>query len=92
MCKIFVDKKIYICYIIFARQKGTLKPNKKNGGKNMVQTVKEFKGWKKIIFEDRAILKADLKYMSWQQIQAIDNLQVIDTEDHETTLIVSRQI
>ena len=49
--------------------------------------VKDFPNWKKVVFNDRAILKADTKFMSWEQIRALDNLEVIAEEDKGRTLI-----
>ena len=49
--------------------------------------VKDFPNWKKVGFNDRAILKADTKFMSWEQIRALDNLEVIAEEDKGRTLI-----
>lgn len=50
--------------------------------------VKEFKNWKRIIFEDRTILRSDLKFMNWEQIKALDNLEVTLDEDNGKTLII----
>ena len=49
--------------------------------------VKDFPNWKKVVFNDRAILKADTKFMSWEQIRALDNLEVIKEENKGRTLI-----
>ena len=54
-------------------------------------TVKDFPNWQKVVFNDRAILKADTKYMSWQQIRALDNMEVILEEDNGKTLIVENR-
>lgn len=54
-------------------------------------TVKDFPNWKKVVFNDRAILKADVKYMSWQQIRALDDMEVIFEEDNGRTLIVENR-
>lgn len=53
--------------------------------------VKDFPNWKKVVFNDRAILKADVKYMSWEQIRALDNMEVILEEDNGKTLIVENR-
>lgn len=53
--------------------------------------VKDFPNWKKVVFNDRAILKADVKYMSWEQIRALDNMDVILEEDNGKTLIVENR-
>lgn len=54
--------------------------------------VKEFKNWKRIIFEDRTILKSDLQFMSWEQVNALDDLEVILDEDNGETLVVSKKV
>ena len=43
--------------------------------------VKEFKNWNKIIFAERTILKVDLKYMSSEQKNSIDELEVIRSDN-----------
>lgn len=50
--------------------------------------VKEYQNWQRIIFQDRTILKSDLKYMSWDQIARLDNLEVTLVEDNGETLII----
>ena len=50
--------------------------------------VKDYQNWKRIIFKDRAILKNDIKYMSWEQIKALDNVNVALDEDNGKTLII----
>ena len=57
--------------------------------KNM--KVKDFPNWYKVVFNDRAILKSDLRYMSWQQIRALDEMEVILAEDSGETLIVENR-
>ena len=49
--------------------------------------VKDYPNWKKVVFNDRAILKTDTKFMSWEQIRALDNIEVILAEDKGRTLI-----
>ena len=49
--------------------------------------VKDFPNWRTVIFNDRAILKADTKFMSWEQKRALDNMEVIAEEDKGWTLI-----
>lgn len=49
--------------------------------------VKDFSNWTKIIFNDRVILKSDLRYMSWQQVRALDEMEVVLEEDNGKTLI-----
>lgn len=53
--------------------------------------VKEYQNWKKIILQDRAILKSDLKYMSWDQIRRLDNLEVTLAEDRGRILIIENE-
>ena len=50
--------------------------------------VKEFPNWRKVVFNDRALLKSDLRFMNWQQIRALDEMEVLHTEDHDKTLIL----
>lgn len=57
--------------------------------KNM--KVKDFPNWHKVVFNERAILKSDLCYMSWQQIRALDEMEVILEEDGGETLIVENR-
>ena len=53
--------------------------------------VKDFPNWCKVVFNDRAILKSDLRYMSWQQVRALDEMEVILEEDNGETLIVENR-
>lgn len=53
--------------------------------------VKDYKNWKKIRLEDRVILKGDLRYMSWQQVRSLDELEVVLVEDGGKTLIVNNK-
>lgn len=39
--------------------------------------VKEFENWNKLVFSDRTILKCDLKYMSSEQRNFLNELEVI---------------
>lgn len=57
--------------------------------KNM--KVKDFPNWRRLIFRDRAILKSDLRFMSWQQVRAFDEMEVILEEDGGETLIVENR-
>lgn len=50
--------------------------------------VKEYQNWQRIIFLDRTILKSDLKYMSWDQIKRLNDLEVALAEDNSKTLII----
>lgn len=45
--------------------------------------VKDFPNWRKVVFNDRAILKSDLRYMSWQQVRALDEMEVLLAEEEE---------
>lgn len=53
--------------------------------------VKDFSNWKRLIFEDRAILKSDLRYMAKSQVQALENLPVLLVEDNGKTLVIEYQ-
>ena len=53
--------------------------------------VKDFLNWRKVVFNDRAILKSDLRYMSWQQVRALDEMEVVLEEDNGETLIVENR-
>lgn len=53
--------------------------------------VKDFPNWRKVVFNDRAILKSDLRFMSWQQIRALDEMEVILTEDNGKTLVLENR-
>lgn len=53
--------------------------------------VKDFPNWRKVVFNDRALLKSDLRYMSWQQVRALDEMEVILEEDGGETLIVENR-
>lgn len=54
--------------------------------KNM--KVKDFPNWCKVVFNDRVILKSDLRYMSWQQVRTLDEMEVILEEENGKRLIV----
>ena len=53
--------------------------------------VKNFPNWRKVVFNDRAILKNDLRYMSWQQVRTLDEMDAILEEDNGETLIVENR-
>lgn len=53
--------------------------------------VKDFPNWHKVVFNDRAILKSDLRFMSWQQVRALDETEVLLEEDGGETLIVENR-
>lgn len=53
--------------------------------------VKEFKNWNKIVFAERTILKVDLKYMSSEQKNSIDELEVIRAENRGRTLYIEER-
>lgn len=42
--------------------------------------LKECKDWKKVIFDDRSILKVDLSLMCKWQIDSLMNLEVVSTK------------
>ena len=41
--------------------------------------VKDFPNWKNVVLNDRVILKVDTNFMSWEQIYALNNLEVVTT-------------
>ena len=45
--------------------------------------VKDFPNWRKVVFNDRVILKSDLRYMSWQQVRVLDEMEVLLAEEEE---------
>lgn len=45
--------------------------------------VKDFSNWRKVVLQDRAILKQDLLYMSWSQIRKLDELEVLSHEQNK---------
>ena len=49
--------------------------------------VKDFPNWKNVVLNDRVILKVDTNFMAWEQIYALNNLEVIEEEDKGRTLI-----
>ena len=53
--------------------------------------VKDFPNWRKVVFNDRAILKSDLRYMNWQQVRALDEMEVILAEDNGKTLVLENR-
>ena len=53
--------------------------------------VKEFKNWNKIIFAERTILKVDLKYMSSEQKNSIDDLEVIRSDNKGRILYIEER-
>lgn len=53
--------------------------------------VKNFPNWRKVVFNDRVLLKSDLRFLSWQQIRALDEMEVILEEDNGETLIVENR-
>lgn len=53
--------------------------------------VKDFPHWEKCFFNDRTILKSDLKYFNWEQIKSLENMEVIITERHEKDLILENK-
>lgn len=53
--------------------------------------VKDYPNWRVIRFNDRAILQSDLRFMSWQQVRALDEMEVILAEDNGKTLIIENK-
>lgn len=53
--------------------------------------VKDFPNWCKVVFDDRALLKSDLRYMSWQQIRVLNEMEVILAEDNGKTLVLENR-
>ena len=51
--------------------------------------LKECKNWKKVIFDDRSILKVDLALMSKWQVESLMNLEVITTKQKGVYKIAS---
>ena len=51
--------------------------------------LKDCKDWKAVIFDDRTILKQDLEYMSSEQINSLENIDVIKGT-HKGCYIVSK--
>ena len=49
--------------------------------------VKDFPNWKNVVLNDRVILKIDVEFMSWEQIYALNNLDVIKVKGKGRTLI-----
>ena len=79
-----VDDCVYVgVVVVYTCPKG------RKEAKNM--KVKDFPNWHKVVFNDRAILKSDLRYMSWQQIRALDEMEVILAEDNGKTLVLENR-
>ena len=49
--------------------------------------VKDFPNWKNVVLNDRVILKVDTNFMSWEQIYALNNLEVVTVKGKGRTLI-----
>lgn len=79
-----VDDCVYARVVIFYNCPKGRKEVKK-------MKVKDFPDWRKVVFNDRAILKSDLRYMSWQQIRALDEMEVILAEDDGKTLVLENR-
>ena len=79
-----VDDCVYAGVMVFYDR-----PDDRKEVKNM--KVKDFSNWCKVVFNDRAILKSDLHYMSWQQIRALDETEVVLTEDNGKTLVLENR-
>jgi hypothetical protein len=74
-------------HLVLYRQSQTGK--QKQEEQNM--KVKDFPNWCKVVFNDRTLLKSDFRYMSWQQIRALDEMEVILTEDNGKTLVLENR-
>lgn len=79
-----VDDCVFAGVMVFYNR-----PEDRKEVKNM--KVKNFPNWRKIVFNDRALLKSDLRYMSLQQIRMLDEMEVILEEDNGETLIVENR-
>lgn len=79
-----VDDCVYTGVVVFYNR-----PEDRKEVKNM--KVKDFPNWRKVVFNDRAILKNDLRYMNWQQVRALDEMEVILTEDNGKTLVLENR-
>lgn len=79
-----VDDCVYADVVVFYNR-----PEDRKEVKNM--KVKDFPNWRKVVFNDRAILKSDLRYMNWQQVRALDEMEVILTEDNGKTLVLENR-
>lgn len=53
-----------------------------------MDVVANYPEWRKLVFPDRVILRRDLRYMSWEQIEALSRLPVMLAEDCGTVLII----
>lgn len=49
-------------YLVLYRQSQTGKQKQEE----QKMKVKDFPNWRKVVFNDRTLLKNDLRYMSWQ--------------------------
>lgn len=85
LCKLTIAFMLGLWYSIIAQRA----KNKNRRNKNM--KVKDFPNWCKVVFNDRTLLKSDLCYMSWQQIRALDEMEVILAEDNGKTLVLENQ-
>lgn len=90
-----IAQKIYktLCKLTIAFFSGDVVfyncPKDRKEVKNM--KVKDFPNWRKVVFNDRAILKSDLCYMSWQQVRALDEMEVVLVEDDGKTLVLENR-
>lgn len=53
--------------------------------------VKDFKSWNKLVFSDRTILKIDLQYMSSEQKDSLNELNVIRTTNRGKVLYIDEE-
>lgn len=50
--------------------------------------VANYPDWRKLVLPDRVILRKDLRYMDWEQVERISQLPVMLAEDRGTVLII----
>ena len=53
-----------------------------------MDVVANYPEWRKLVLPDRVILRRNLRYMDWEQIESLNRLQVVLAEDHGTVLII----
>ena len=53
-----------------------------------MDVVANYPKWRKLVLPDRTILRRDLRYMDWEQIERVNQLPVALAEDHDTVLII----
>lgn len=53
--------------------------------------VKDCKVWRRIVFEDRVIIRTDLCLMSAEQRNALMEMDVVESKSNRFTLVVSNK-